>query len=105
MTINIKNSKGHSTITIDGDLTIFQIADYHKQLVKQCESATSATVELNDEAELDTAGIQLLISLQRQFQSAGGDLTVSTTGEQSAKVIDLFNLSSQFNSAEKGALI
>jgi anti-sigma B factor antagonist len=105
MTINITINKDHCTIKIDGDLTIVQISEYHQQLVDKCLSVTSATVELSDNTELDTAGIQLLISLQQQFQSAGGDLTVRTTGEPSIKVIDLFNLSSQFNSAEKGELI
>jgi anti-sigma B factor antagonist len=105
MTINININEDHCTIKIDGDLTIFQISEYHRQLVDKCQSVTSATVDLSDNTELDTAGIQLLISLQQQFQSAGGDLTVRTTGEASTKAIDLFNLSSQFNSAEKGELI
>jgi anti-anti-sigma factor len=105
MTINITINKDHCLIKIDGDLTIFQISEYHQQLADKCQSVTLATVELSDNTELDTAGIQLLISLQQQFQSTGGDLTVRTTGEPATKVIDLFNLSSQFNSAEKAELI
>jgi anti-anti-sigma factor len=100
MTIKINKSKNHCTIKIDGDLTIYQMAEYHGQLVEKCNSATSATVELSDDSELDAAGIQLLISLQKQLQAAGGDLTLQTTGEQSTKVIEMFNLSRQFKSSE-----
>ena len=102
MTITIDQLKSHCTIKIDGGLSIYEVAAYRNQLVENCDSATSATVELSDEVELDTAGIQLLISLQKQLQAAGGELTVQATGEQSTQVIDVFNLSSQFNLADRG---
>jgi len=102
MTIKINNQNNHSTIQIDGDLTIFQMSEYHKKLLEKCESISSATVELSGEVELDTAGIQLLISLQKKFRAAGGDLTVQTTSEKVTKVIELFNLSGEFKLVKKG---
>jgi anti-anti-sigma regulatory factor len=102
MTITIDQLNDDCTIKFDGDLTIYQVAEYQKQLVEKCDLVVSATVQLGVEVELDTAGIQLLISFQKQLQAAGGDLTVQTTGEQSTQVIEVFNLSSQFNLADRG---
>jgi anti-anti-sigma factor len=104
MAININKHRGHYTIKLDGDLSIYEVADYHQELVEKLGSATSATIELSQGLEMDTAGIQFLISLQKQFQATGGDLTVQSKGEKSAQVIDVFNLTKQFKFSDGGII-
>ncbi|TWX72761.1 lipid asymmetry maintenance protein MlaB [Colwellia sp. C1TZA3] len=101
MTIKIDNFEDHCTIKIDQDLTIYEVDEYRKQLLEKCDLNHSATVELSDEVELDTAGIQLLISLQKQLQATGGDLTVCTTSVQAINLFAVFNLSSQFKLTDR----
>jgi len=101
MTIKIDNFKDHSTIKIEHDLTIYEVDEYRQQLLEKCDLTHSATVQLSDQTELDTAGIQLLISLQKQLQGAGGDLTVHTTAAQAIHLFEVFNLSSQFKLNER----
>jgi len=102
MTITINKRKHHCIIKIDGDLSIYEVAEYHKKLVEKLDAVTSATVELSQDIEIDTAGIQLLISLQKQLQATGGDLTVQSEGGKSAQIIEVFNLSKQFRFSDRG---
>lgn len=96
MTIKINKFNDHYTIEIEHDLSIYEVEEYRQQLLEKCDLISSARVELNEEIELDTAGIQLLISLQKQIQGAGGNLTVQTTSAHAIHLFDIFNLTSQF---------
>lgn len=96
MTIKIDKFEDHYTIKIDHDLTIYEVEEYRQQLLEKCDLISLARVELNENIELDTAGIQLLISLQKQIQGAGGDLTVQTTSAHAIHLFDMLNLTSQF---------
>jgi anti-anti-sigma factor len=102
MTINISKRKDHCTIKIDGDFSIYEVAEYHKKLFRKCGSVTSARVELSQDLEIDTAGIQLLISFQKQLQANDGDLTVQSKGGKFPQIIEVFNLAKQFKFFEEG---
>lgn len=101
MTITIDKCKDHYTIKIDHELTIYEVETYRKELLEQCDLTCAAMVQLSEDIELDTAGIQLLLSLQKQLQSAGKDVTVQATGAQAIHLFDVFNLSNQFNLNDK----
>lgn len=100
MAMNITKLDGACSIRLDGDLTIFQIADFHSQLLAECQDAQNVTFDLSDVNEVDTAGVQLLISLQKQLNSVDGNLLLAGQSEQLLNTLNAFNLSGYFESTE-----
>ena len=72
----------------DGEMTIYTAADLKTQLVAALETCRSLEVDLSGVAEMDTAGLQLLILAKRESQKRRIGLHISG---HSAAVLDVFD--------------
>ncbi|MCB1903359.1 MAG: STAS domain-containing protein, partial [Gammaproteobacteria bacterium] len=63
----------------------------HSQLLAECQDAQNVTFDLSDVNEVDTAGVQLLISLQKQLNSVDGNLLLAGQSEQLLNTLNAFN--------------
>jgi anti-anti-sigma factor len=102
MTLRIERTDDGYQLAFSGELGIFQVADYHRELLENCPPAARLRVDLTAVDELDSAGLQLLLALEKQVQSQRGSLCVSGQSEAVASALQRFNLSAHFATETEG---
>jgi anti-sigma B factor antagonist len=86
----------------EGDLTIPFAADHHKALLAwMTECPTNLKVaDLSNVVDIDSSGIQLLLSAARACESAGGSLTVSGMHDGVKRAFALYGLEFRFSEVQ-----
>lgn len=79
-----------------GDLTIFQVGDYRRQLLEMPSGGQEAVADLSATTDLDGAGLQLLIALQKQLRAAGSELSLQDPAAAVTAALAACNLSDHF---------
>lgn len=101
MPLQIDNTDGKCMITMDGDLTIFQMAAYHEQLLAACQASQEMHIDLSRIEGMDAAGVQLLLAVHKQLAAAGGNLSLASPSDETLRVLTLFNLTDLFGVNEE----
>ncbi len=97
MNIQHKTSTKQTSIKISGDCTIFHVAEAKSTLLHNIAKLDrKVTLDLDDVTELDTAGVQLLLMLNKRVLAAGGKLRISALSAAAKQVFDALNLDSAF---------
>lgn len=81
---------------IEGDLTIYQANDVYEKFRKQFAVCEEIEIDLQFVSELDTAGVQILLSVKRQALEAGKQITMSMHSEPVIEVFELLNIAHEF---------
>ncbi len=79
-------------LTLQEDLTIYHALEQKRQLLDALAQADALELDLSQVAEMDTAGLQLLILLKREAQKAGKQATIVAHSQAVRSVIDFCNL-------------
>lgn len=79
-------------LRLDGSLTIYQVAEAHGALLQLLAAAPERTWQLDLAGldELDSAGAQLLLALQRQLVQTGFEVT--RAADQVLELLELLRL-------------
>lgn len=97
MTISVETGPaGRRRVVVQGSLTIYDATADKQTLLQALDDATELEVDLSSVAEMDTAGLQVLILVKRESLTAGKPLRVTGHSEASLDVLDRYNLSSYF---------
>lgn len=93
MDVSRKHHKNSTLLRLAGECTIYHAAN-GKEILLGNSKGFDKTVQLNLEqvSELDTAGVQLLLMLQRAVQSAGGQLQLQASNPTVDQVLGFFHL-------------
>ncbi len=83
-------------LTLAGEMTIYAAAELKPRLLGPIESCAEIEVDLSGVAEIDTAGLQLLILAKRQAISAGKSLRLAGHSRPVLELIELYNLAAFF---------
>lgn len=96
MTINAEWSADRCRLRIDDDLSIYHAAALKPDLLEPLGRASEIEVDLSQVAEMDSAGLQLLVLLKREAAAAGK--RVSFTGHSPAviRLLDLYDMAGYF---------
>ena len=97
-------------IRLNGELTIYQVAERHEQLhlaLEQCSSEQSSekqpslTIDTSELIEVDSAGLQLLVQLAQQARQT--DIAVHWQAPSAAltRMIELYNAAQWFENTSK----
>lgn len=76
-------------LVLEGDLTIYHAAELKPQLLAALEQCNPLELDLAGVAEIDAAGLQLLLMAKRQAQASGRRLVIAG---HSAAVLEVFGL-------------
>jgi ABC-type transporter Mla MlaB component len=77
-------------------MTIYEAAADKRALLGALAEATEMEIDLSSVAEMDTAGLQLLILVKRESLKAGKPLRLTGHSEASLDVLDRYNLAGYF---------
>lgn len=79
-------------VEVDGELTIYTVADLGAQLLPRLGGTPRLALDLSQVTEMDGAGLQWLMLIQREAPRAGTQLTVSGQSKAVVEVLALCNL-------------
>ncbi|WP_445571660.1 STAS domain-containing protein [Pseudomonas sp. E102] len=79
-------------VQIDGELTIYTAADLAAQLLPRLGATPAMVLDLSQITEMDGAGLQLLLMVQREAPKAGTQLTVANPSKAVTETLALCNL-------------
>lgn len=97
MDVNRKHARKTTTLRLSGECTIYHAA-VGKEILLGNTKGFDKKVELDLEqvSELDTAGVQLLLMLQRTVQQAGGTLALQAANDSVMQVFETLRLPAPF---------
>lgn len=87
---------GSHRIAIADDMTIYNAVDQKQQLIDALLAHQELEIDLSAVAEIDTAGIQLLILLKREARRLDKRITIVAHSQAVREVVDFFNLAAEF---------
>ncbi len=74
MALKIETKNNINQIRIDGDLTIYEVADYLDTLKQTLMMDKTVELDLSGVEELDTSGLQLITAVCKQASGNGADI-------------------------------
>jgi len=77
MPITLETLDDSTCVSIDGELTIYTVAELAGALLPQMGGAPRLMLDLSQVTEMDGAGLQLLAVIQREAENAGTALSVT----------------------------
>lgn len=85
-----------SRLAIEQDLTIYHAMEQKQQLIEALERAEALELDLSQVAEMDTAGLQLLMLAKREAGRMNKQLSIVKHSQVVRQTIDFCNLAAFF---------
>ena len=86
ITIDINNDK--SSLSIDGDLTIYSVQQYQKSLVDKFSADKMLELDLSGVDEIDISGLQLLAAISKQLSNSGNEMIITQASDVATEALD-----------------
>jgi anti-sigma B factor antagonist len=83
-------------IAVEGELSIFKVADLRQRLLEAISDGTEVDVDLSHVSEIDSAGIQLLVAAKREAATRSKLLHFTGYSPAVSDIIELCNLAGHF---------
>jgi len=91
-------------VHVDGEMTIYTCGELKPRLLEELAAHPDATrLDLSHVVELDTAGLQLLLTARRYASDAGRELSVANPSRVVADVLELCQLGTLLEPAAAAA--
>lgn len=104
MDVNRKHNKTTTTLRLSGECTIYHAASAKDALLGDSKGFDKTVqLQLEQISEIDTAGVQLLLMLQKCVQQAGGTLRLQSSNATVDQVLRIFNLPAPWQPQEAPA--
>jgi anti-anti-sigma factor len=87
---------GATRLAVDGDLTIYHVAEIKQRLIDGIRSGPVFELDLSHVGEMDTAGFQLLALAKRESQRLDHALRIVGHSPAVREVIEFFNMVAYF---------
>jgi anti-anti-sigma factor len=85
-----------ATLRLEGELTIYSVAEARGQLEAALDQHPSLHLNLSGVEELDTAGVQLLVWIKQEAKRRGKQLVLSAHSPAVVEVFDLLQVAGLF---------
>jgi anti-sigma B factor antagonist len=83
-------------IAIDGEFTIYAVADWKRALFDKLDTCAGLDIDLSGVSEIDTAGQQLLVAAKHYASTAGKALRLLGHSQAVVDMLDLCRLGGFF---------
>ena len=84
--LDINNDK--SSLSIDGELTIYSVLQYQKSLVDKFSADKVLEVDLSAVDEIDICGLQLLSAISKQLSDNGSEMKITRASDVVTEALD-----------------
>jgi anti-sigma B factor antagonist len=98
MHIQAESKNDPTRLAIEGELTIYTVAQWKPRLLERISASSALELDLSAVNEIDTAGQQLLMAAQLHARALGRPLRVSACSTAVADLLALCWLASWFGS-------
>lgn len=99
MALKINKRVNVCTVRIDDELTIFKVAEYRPKLLAAAQGMKKLKVDLRGTTEVDTAGVQLLLALEKQLITTDNEFELVEPSAAVDNVLKTLNLAEHFTGA------
>jgi len=99
MKLHREEHKGHCSIAIEGDLTIYSAPELKQELLDCLAGHDSVEVSLTGVGDMDSAGFQMLYLLKREAKISGKNASFVGHSPAVLEVLDIFNMAANFGDA------
>lgn len=97
MNVSCKNNKSGTVLSVDGDLTIYSVAQAKQILFDGYEKFVSPiALDLHGVSEIDTAGLQLLLFMQKSLSNDNKKLHIAKSNEQVDSILTSLDVATYF---------
>ncbi|RYY03679.1 MAG: STAS domain-containing protein [Gammaproteobacteria bacterium] len=97
MKVTRKDNKSGTVLSLEGELTIYTVAQAKQSLLEGHENfSPSVSLNLANVSEIDTAGLQLLLFLQKLLGGSSKKLSVSKSNEHVDSIFKNLDVTSLF---------
>lgn len=97
MKVTRKNNKSGTLLSVDGDLTIYTVAQAKQTLLEDYEKFSSpVALDLHAVSEIDTAGLQLLLFMHKLITGLNKTLHVTKSNEQVDSIFNTLDVATYF---------
>lgn len=83
-------------LTVREDLTIYHALEHKQALLDALAATDELELNLSQVAEMDTAGLQLLVLLKKEALRAGKQVRIVAHSQAVSAVIDFCNMAAEF---------
>lgn len=83
-------------VELGGELTIFRSAELKEMLLPVAECGGNVALNLAAVSEVDTAGVQLLLSLKHSIAAGGGEIQITAASPAFTEALHLLGISQAF---------
>jgi anti-anti-sigma factor len=83
-------------LTLETDLTIYNAPEHKCVLLAALEQASVIELDLAQVAEIDSAGLQVLLLAKRESLAAGKEMRIVGHSPAVQELLDFFNVASYF---------
>lgn len=91
------------TLRIDGEFGICRAAELKQRLLASLDDALVVELDLSAVTELDSAGLQILMLVDREAKARCGQMRLVAQSPAVEQVLGLLNLSSYFHGPDAAA--
>lgn len=88
---------------VEGELTIYHVNDFKKNLEKAIKKATNINLNLANVSEIDTSCFQLLMQAQTTCLENDKELKLSAVSQPIREVLEIFGMERHFGALENMA--
>jgi len=99
MDIEVINDEGLCRTQVEGELTIYTVANYRQAFLEQSRGCNGMKMDLAGVTEIDTAGVQLLVALRQHLIGTESGLQLCNSSESVQEALELTRLAGQFASS------
>lgn len=97
MKVTRKDNKSGTVLSLEGELTIYTVAHAKQALLEDHENfSTSVSLNLLNVSEIDTAGLQLLLFLQKLLSSLDKKVNLAKSNEHVDAIFKNLDVASYF---------
>jgi anti-sigma B factor antagonist len=103
MGVKVTTGDNSCRVCLEGELTIYKVAEYRQALLDSCQWDRDIEVDLSEVSELDSAGLQLLAALHRQVLEGGNKLVCIGASEVAVSAFELCRFSDVLSCEREGS--
>jgi anti-sigma B factor antagonist len=97
MNISCKNNKSGTVLSVDGDLTIYSVAQVKQAIFNDYEKFVSPiALDLQSVSEIDTAGLQLLLFMQKTLGNDNKKIHIAKSNEHVDAILKNLDVATYF---------